>query len=310
MTGETRAESGARCGSGRLAALLGLAGGTLALLAAPGPGRSTITAPFLQLTELTTEATPDGTLLRAEGSFPFEGAIDEAYPFQLFVRTLEKQTNRYVSFSPVWGPLGGDDPFVKKGLDEKNAYEIFRVSHPLTDARLIAVSPRAIEVQLPPDFPLGEAEAQIFVLYEGDPLFSNPLPFLVEAHAEDAGDDCRGKVAEAVFRYRGGDCTESANTQEKDRCEGRDPGAGPVSVRITKDADKVMAVPADGIRPGDLVSFTRVEGELGGDTEFDVVGPAGTQSLEIHTSCSQPFDVGDVFGSFELVSLATTEDGL
>ncbi len=123
-----------------------------------------------------------------------------------------------------------------------------------------------------------------------------------------SGDDCQGKVIEAVFEYVGGGCSGSSNSQNKATCSG-DPGGAPVAIVVTRDASKVSASPSSAIALGDLVSFTSSDGKLASNTEFDVDGPSGTQSLEIHTSCSQPLNVGDQFGSMRLSQLTTTEGG-
>jgi hypothetical protein len=158
--------------------------GVLLLVAAfvglPGPARSSLTAPTLMLASVESEAGHDGgPLVRVTGEFPFSDLIQGDYPFQLFIRQLEPGT-RFLCFSVRWGPMEGDHPLVEKGLDEKEALELGSFAQPTADARFLSLAPGRIEVQLPEDWPTGPAEAQLFVIYEGSPLFSNPLPFEVE----------------------------------------------------------------------------------------------------------------------------------
>jgi DNA-binding beta-propeller fold protein YncE len=113
---------------------------------------------------------------------------------------------------------------------------------------------------------------------------------------------CTTKVEALTLRYLGGGCTDD-NDQDKDDCCG-DPGASPVSILITKDADKVSATPSNGIAKGDLITITHSGGKLRRDTKFDITGADGlTQSLKIHTSCSQPLNLGDRFGAFEVFAI-------
>ena len=52
--------------------------------------------------------------------------------------------------------------------------------HMIKDARLLAVGADRLEVLLPPSFPAGEAEAVLFMIYKGETVLSNPLPFSIE----------------------------------------------------------------------------------------------------------------------------------
>ncbi len=114
------------------------------------------------------------------------------------------------------------------------------------------------------------------------------------------GLECTSKLAQLELRYLGGDCTRSTNPQEgKHRCDGTDPGPGPVSITLAKDEDKISAAPAAGVVLGDVVRISKNDGkELASDTKLAVAGVGGAQALTIHTSCSKPLQVGDRFGSF------------
>ncbi len=63
----------------------------------------------------------------------------------------------------------------------------------------------------------------------------------------------------------------------------------------------------------DIVAFTKTDNgdpkELPKDTQFDVTGPGGTQSINIRTSCSKPLNLGDRFGSFAVVGIDRKDDG-
>jgi len=112
-----------------------------------------------------------------------------------------------------------------------------------------------------------------------------------------------GKPVELIFEYTGEGCSDTGNTQEKDRCDGDPMGAGDVSIVITKDADKLAADPSSGINIGDQVTFSKNDGNrLPAELKFDVKdGSTRLQSLNIHASCSDDLILGERFGSMVLV---------
>jgi hypothetical protein len=128
---------------------------------------------------------------------------------------------------------------------------------------------------------------------------------------------CTSKVLELQLAYVGdffGEGCSVSNSQDgKASCTGVDDPGEPVSFTITKDPDKVFADPTSNILIPDVVSITKVEGgvqkELPSSIEFDVTGPNGTQSIAIHTSCSQPLNLGDLFGSVAVIGMDRVEDG-
>jgi hypothetical protein len=145
--------------------------------------RGTPTSPALLLTDAETEAGESGTLLRVQGSYPYSDLIHQPYPLQLFVREVQNGT-RYVCFSVPWGVMEGESTVFADGLDEAAVAQIGSLSTPSPDGRIVNVSPKHISVHLPADFPPGPAEAQLFVMYQGRPVFSNPLRFVVEGDEE------------------------------------------------------------------------------------------------------------------------------
>jgi hypothetical protein len=110
-----------------------------------------------------------------------------------------------------------------------------------------------------------------------------------------------GKPQALVFEYTGESCAMESNTQNKDECSGDTDAANGVSIVITRDADKVSASPSEGVNVGDLVTIRTTNSKFRATTELDIVGAMGTQSLNIHTSCSDDLIVGQSFGAFRLV---------
>jgi hypothetical protein len=123
------------------------------------------------------------------------------------------------------------------------------------------------------------------------------------------GNDCQGKVQEMKFEYTGEACAEPlANDQSgKATCSGDPGGMEPVQI-INQEGS---SAPGDeSLFVGDIVTLTPGGSTFPSQTDIDVVeGGQTLQSVSIHTSCSKPLSVGDVFGSLRLVELTTTEGG-
>lgn len=171
MNRSDRRRGRARCS--RFVAVVGL----LALAASAAHG--TLTSPELVLSRVDSESGAKGTLVRVEGVFPFDDLVQQAYPLQLFIRSLERP-DRFVCFSVPWGVMEGGEKAFEDGLDEDETPLIGRAGAPSKDGRILQVSPRHMRVRLPEKFPSGLAEAQLFVMYNGAPVFSNVYPFEIE----------------------------------------------------------------------------------------------------------------------------------
>jgi hypothetical protein len=159
-----------------------------------------------------------------------------------------------------------------------------------------------------------QKDGQVFSLQDPNaPIFFDGC----EIPAAPPEPHCTSKIMDLQLRYvdnEGGFGCNVSNSQEgKASCTGVDDTDEPVSITITKDADKVFADPATGIELGDIVSVFKFEGgvnkELGSETKFDVTGPNGTQSIVLHTSCSKPLNLGDRFGAFEVFGIDRKDDG-
>ncbi|NHN36604.1 hypothetical protein G8764_04790 [Pseudomaricurvus alcaniphilus] len=111
-----------------------------------------------------------------------------------------------------------------------------------------------------------------------------------------------GKPTSLTFRYTGMGCGASDNDQEdKDKCEGDVNGFEAVSIVAgDKDLDDLYDVAPAVVAPGEL--FTISASKFDSNSRIEVSNGGGTEANTIHTSCSKPLEVGDVFGSLELVS--------
>ena len=151
----------------------------LAAAIATSPAAASGTAPPLAIQSAEVAYTKeDGVLLRVKGTFPYADLIDLPYPMQLFVHKKE----HFLCFSVPWGPMGGELKELrdlKEGLTSEVVDLIGILAQPDSEAAVLSVGPRRIEVLLPPDFPTGDIDVQIFVMYLGAPLFSNVMSLKV-----------------------------------------------------------------------------------------------------------------------------------
>ena len=119
--------------------------------------------------------------------------------------------------------------------------------------------------------------------------------------------DTDGKPSSLTFQYTGEDCTFSDNNQgDKAKCEDISPLGQPVQVVYTgKNKDKFTVSPdTESINVGDQVTIARTDGKNFESNTKVEIRQSGTavQKLEIHTSCSQPLELGDQFGSLVLTA--------
>lgn len=123
---------------------------------------------------------------------------------------------------------------------------------------------------------------------------------------------CKGGVTALALRYIGGDCTISPNDQSgKATCSGNAGAAEPVEVVLVGGpSDAALSPTGEVVGIGDLVIITATDNTLDSATELEIrQGGAVLQSISIHTSCSQPLNLGDRFGGVEVVGMATTDGG-
>ncbi len=125
--------------------------------------------------------------------------------------------------------------------------------------------------------------------------------------------DCTtaGKPTSLTFRYTGGGCAASSNTQAPDKavCTATPTGGivdGSIAVRAAGNSSLTSDV--YGVSPTTVVEGFEFTLTFGGstfkaDSYVEIKDNNGVKELNrIHTSCSQPLKVGDVFGSLELVA--------
>ncbi|MHC4993211.1 MAG: DUF7467 domain-containing protein, partial [Planctomycetota bacterium] len=130
----------------------------------------------------------------------------------------------------------------------------------------------------------------------------------------DDGIPCDSKLTEATFLFTPSACQDPLpNPQSGEaECNGdaSDADDPPFSIIYTgKKKARVRVQPSSGIEDGDIfrVSATGYKSLMSQTPLLIADGDSIEQSIEIHTSCSQPLACGDVFGSLTLVGFQTKD---
>lgn len=150
-----------------------------------------------------------------------------------------------------------------------------------------------------------------------DPLDDPQQEFCTKELPVMAPPNCEGKVRVLRLRYTGGGCAESDHTQDPDKvvCSGDADDATPVRIiAFNAKDDPIVNVYLDqaDVNLGDVVDIVALAGgrtELSPETKVQILDGSDVVIEEVlfHTSCSQPLDLGDKFGSLEVFALDTTE---
>ncbi len=113
------------------------------------------------------------------------------------------------------------------------------------------------------------------------------------------------KLTSVTFQYTGGGCSASDNTQDpsKATCSGSINPA--LSINVVSD-NGYSIVPTSVAPDGE---FTVSDSSFDSNSVFTLSNGGGTETLEIHTSCSQPLAVGDVFGSLTVTAINGDDGG-
>jgi hypothetical protein len=154
-------------------------------------------------------------------------------------------------------------------------------------------------------------------LFTGDQYGSILIFGCEDQDPPDSGESCcedGDKPNELDLKYIGMDCDSASNTQDDDKfvCSGDPLLEQEVFIMVSEDEDpdnddadiyfasfvslgETFTVDADAIGRDRFHSRTYVY-------IFTADGTTLLQSVEFHTSCSQPLNIGDTFGGFELIA--------
>lgn len=148
------------------------------------------------------------------------------------------------------------------------------------------------------------------------------------------GDSCQGKVTAFTFEYTGQGCSASSHLQnpKKVRCQGDANGESPVDILVTgkkrkrwshgwgwwgkKRHKKTIFAMEEGVAVGGSVAVEAANAgkhKLGSSTRVVITSAGGGHQViefdKFHTSCSEPFGPGMVFGSVLITSVTSTGAG-
>ena len=124
----------------------------------------------------------------------------------------------------------------------------------------------------------------------------------------EADCDTLGKPTSLTFKYTGGSCAASYHSQDpgKATCES---SPGPISgqIQVTSANSKYTVTPST-VDPGKEFTVTS-SGEFDSNSVFYLDDGTNVETDQIHTSCSQPLEAGDVYGSLTLVGFNGQQAG-
>lgn len=142
--------------------------------------RATQTDPVLEIASARAVIGDAGTLVQIDAVFPAADLVQRAVPLQVLVRDLASGTH-YARFAVGDSSVvAGDAASLANGLDPGDVAGLLASGAPLPGARLLAMGTDRLELLLPPGFDATSAEVQLFIVYEGDPILSNPAPLASE----------------------------------------------------------------------------------------------------------------------------------
>ncbi|WP_444542873.1 DUF7467 domain-containing protein, partial [Kangiella profundi] len=133
--------------------------------------------------------------------------------------------------------------------------------------------------------------------------------YLLKIVVEGGIDVCGEKPSALTFMYTPSDCS-GYSSQEGATCSGDMTGAiGATTINaFGRDSEK-WNYPSM-IYPGEDVTFTAsVSGKWGNQLNVEFSENGLSQTIGLHTSCSQPLILGDVYGSFTLVDFVGQSGG-
>ena len=147
----------------------------LAICAALGsPARAGETSPVLAIYRALATDTASGTLVRIEGTYPWNAVIQSAFPIKLVVWKTVGSAD-FVRFDLDGTGHRGTDPSLADGLGTNEVVPLLNLGQIDPLHSLTHVGQGYLEVVLGSEFqgvPLG---AQLFVVDRGVPFVSNPI---------------------------------------------------------------------------------------------------------------------------------------
>ena len=127
--------------------------------------------------------------------------------------------------------------------------------------------------------------------------YAAPVPVSCGTDADGDLD----KVHSVTFAYTGDGCPGDNDQGSKTSCSGSLDGALDASIEVETDEGYMTATTS--VAPGETFTVTRGGENLKSHTIVTLSNSGGSQENDVHTSCSAPLSVGDVFGALTAVGL-------
>lgn len=154
----------------------------LVLAAALFVGSATVRAistdPVLVLSRASAVSGVSERIVRLEGTFPAEDLVQVPFALQILLRETTTGT-QYVRWDISQGVFSGTAPELADGLQFAEVLSFSTQGVPTQGGDLVLLARDRIELRIPNGFPDGPAEAALFTIYEGSPILSNALTFVV-----------------------------------------------------------------------------------------------------------------------------------
>ena len=175
-----------------------------------------------------------------------------------------------------------------------------------TTPLVIPVDQTLCDTAPPP--PLDAMGTECVVAELPDPIPCGDYLLSIEGRFPSGSCEVDGKPKALVFEYTGGDCSDTTNLTPRRQggivtCSGDPNDAQPVQVECDINQGDCTADPSTAsINLNDTVILTASGNSFKGNADIQILSDTGVplQDLRIHTSCSQPLEVDDVFGSLVL----------
>ena len=201
-------------------------------------------------------------------------------------------------------PTGPFEFLLIYGTDFSDAPVIF-LGTDTTTPLVIPVNQTLCNAAPPP--PLDAMGTECVVAELPDPIPCGDYLLSIEGRFPSGSCEVDGKPQALVFEYTGEDCSATTNFQGGIfTCSGDPNDEQPVQVECDFNQGDCIADPSTAsINLFDTVMLTASGSTFKGNVDIQILDSGGVsvQDLRIHTSCSQPLEVDDVFGSLVLRAL-------
>lgn len=139
-----------------------------------GSARAGETSPVLAIYRAKATDTASGTLVRIEGTFPWNAVIQSAFPIKLVVWKTVGSTE-FVRFDLDGSAYRGTNPSLADGLGPNEVVPLLNLGQIDPVQSLTHVDQGYLEVVLGSEFQGAPLGAQLFVVDRGVPFVSNPI---------------------------------------------------------------------------------------------------------------------------------------